>query len=231
MLYLLPNTLDDDYDISSLSLNLKDIISTLDAIICESRKVAIRYLLKFLKREEANNLPIYTLNEHTKKEELDELLSLISKKKVGLLSDAGLPCIADPGSSLVFLANKNNIKVKASFGPSSIFLSLMLSGLNSQKFYFHGYLPKQEDLLIKKLKKIEKEILLEHSSQVFIETPYRSDRLLKFILSNIDENVYLSISINLTKKDEKVITKKIREFKKINLIINKNPAVFVLGVR
>jgi 16S rRNA (cytidine1402-2'-O)-methyltransferase len=229
MLYLLPNSLNDEYDQKDFSSSLKGVIDTLEAIICESRKVAIRYLLKFVSREKANSIPIYLLNEHSKKEDVNELIKLIKDKDVGLLSDAGLSCIADPGSSLVFLANKNNIKVKALYGPSSIFLALMLSGLNTQKFYFWGYLPKEEGEIVKKLKRLENEVFLEGSSQVFIETPYRADKLFGMILKTISEDIYLSLGINLTKKDEKVITKKIGEFKKDKFIIGKNLVVFVLG--
>jgi 16S rRNA (cytidine1402-2'-O)-methyltransferase len=229
MLYLLPNSLNDEYNADDFSSSLKGVINGLDAIICESKKIAIRYLLKFLERDRVNSIPIYLLNEHSNGKDLEELLDLIKNKDVGLLSDAGLSCIADPGSNLVFLANQKNIKVKALFGPSSIFLALMLSGLNSQKFYFHGYLPKEEKEIIKKLKKIESEILVEVASQVFIETPYRADRLLDLILKNIRDDIFLSLVINLTKNDERVITKKVGELRKDKFVIGKNLVVFVLG--
>ena len=156
------------------------------------------------------------------------LLKLIENKKIGLISDAGLPCIADPGSKLVKLARAKNIKIEAYPGPSSIFLALMQSGLNAQKFAFQGYLPRKEEELIEKIKYLEKESFQNKITQIFIEAPYRSDKMLNLLLKILKGDVLLSLAINLTSKDEKVITKKVYEFKKLKVVIGKNPSVFLL---
>ena len=224
-LILLPNLLDDEADlIKNLPMDyLKQIIPSLDGLIAEDEKKARRYLLKFVARDDLP--PIKLLNEHSSEDDLQLLLNLISKEKWGLISDAGLPCIADPGSKLVFLAREKNIKIEAVFGPSSIFLALMLSGLGGQKFCFQGYLPRKEDELIKKIKFLEKISSLENATQIFIEAPYRSDKMFNILKKTLKPKTYLSIAISLTSKDQRVITKKVKDFE--NLVIGKNPSVFL----
>ncbi|HEU63944.1 MAG: Ribosomal RNA small subunit methyltransferase I [Candidatus Anoxychlamydiales bacterium] len=227
-LELLPNLLDESADIDLyFPKNLKNIILSLDGLIAENEKNARRYLLRFIDREKLQKVPITLLNEHTKEDEILDLLKLIENKKIGLISDAGLSCIADPGSKLVRLARDKNIKIEAYPGPSSIFLALMLSGLNAQRFAFQGYLPRKEEELIQKIKDLEKESSLNKITQVFIEAPYRSDKMLDFLIKTLKSAATLSLAINLTSKEEKVITKKIYEFKKLNLRIGKNPTVFL----
>ena len=178
-LVLLSNLIDEDSDIKeNFPPNIKNIIENLDGLIAESEKSARRYLLKFISREEMQKIDILLLNEHSKEKDIQFIIKAIKDKNFGLISDAGLPCIADPGSKLVYLARENNIEIKATVGPSSIFLALMLSGLDSQKFYFHGYLPKEENFLVSKIQDLEKQSKEENLVQIFIEAPYRSDKIL-----------------------------------------------------
>lgn len=227
-LILLPNLIDD---IANIDLyfpkDLKDIILSLDGLIAENEKNARRYLLRFIDREKMQKIKIRLLNEHTTSDEIKVLLNLIKNENFGLISDAGLPCIADPGSKLVFLSHQSNIKVKALTGPSSIFLALMLSGLNGQKFAFQGYLPRDENQLIQKIKFLESESLKQKQTQIFIEAPYRSDKLFNILKKSLNKNTLLSIAINLSSKDEKVITQKVSLWQKQKLIIGKNPAIFL----
>lgn len=227
-LILLPNLLDESADIDLyFPKNLKNIILSLDGLIAENEKNARRYLLRFIDRERLQKVPIVLLNEHTKEDEILDLLKLIENKKIGLISDAGLSCIADPGSKLVRIAKEKNIDIEAHSGPSSIFLALMLSGLNAQRFAFQGYLPRKEDELIQKIKDLEKESIQNKITQLFIEAPYRSDKMLGFLIKTLKSDTTLSLAINLTSKEEKVITKKIYEFRKLKLSIGKNPTVFL----
>ena len=227
-LILLPNLLDEKANIDqNFPKDLKNIILSLDGLIAENEKNARRYLLRFIKRESLSSVKIVLLNEHTKNHEINDLLNLIKNEKYGLISDAGLSCIADPGSKLVRLANIYNIRVKAIPGPSSIFLALQLSGLNGQKFSFEGYLPREEKKLIEKIKFLEKESLQQKKTQIFIEAPYRSDKLLNILKNTLNPKTLLSVAINLTSKDEKVITQKIASWRKHKLTIGKNPAIFL----
>lgn len=227
-LILLPNLLDETSDIDLyFPKKINSIISTLDGLIAESDKNARRYLLRFLNKEEFNKIKIRLLNEHSKEDEIRNLINEIANEKWGLISDAGLPCIADPGAILVRYAKEKNITVQAISGPSSIFLALMLSGLNAQKFAFLGYLPREENQLIKNIKLLEIESSKEKITQIFIEAPYRSDKIFDILRKNLKENTLLTIAINLTSKDEKVITKNVKEMRKIDLIIGKNPCIFL----
>ncbi|MFA6118764.1 MAG: SAM-dependent methyltransferase [Parachlamydiales bacterium] len=230
-LILLPNLLDENQDIDLyFPPKLKTIIESLEGLIAENEKNARNYLFRFLQREEAKKINLKLLNEHTKESELKELIELIAKGNWGIISDAGLPCIADPGANLVKYARAKNIEVKAVSGPSSIFLALMLSGLNGQQFSFHGYLPREEDELKKKIKFLENETLKNKTTQIFIEAPYRSDKLLNILRNTLKDDFYLCIAISLTAKEEKVITKKIKEWKEDPLIIGKNPTVFLFNI-
>ncbi len=227
-LILLPNLLDDTADVDlCFPKKLNSIVASLDGLIAESEKNARKYLLRFLNKEEFNKIKIRLLNEHTKEDEIKNLINEISNEKWGLISDAGLSCIADPGSILVRYAKEKNIFVQAIPGPCSIFLALMLSGLNAQKFIFQGYLPRQENLLIKKIKILEMESSKQKLTQIFIEAPYRSDKIFQILKKNLKENTLLSIAINLTSKDEKILTKSIKEMRTIDLKIGKNPAIFL----
>lgn len=227
-LILLPNLLDDSADIDMyFPKKLPSIIASLNGLIAESEKNAIHYLLRFLNKEELCKVKIRLLNEHTKDFEIKNLINEISNEKWGLISDAGLPCIADPGSLLVKLAKEKNIQVQAIPGPSSIFLALMLSGLNGQKFSFLGYLPREENLLIKNIKYLEGESAKQKITQIFIEAPYRSDKVFDVLKKNLKETTILSVAINLTSKDEKVITKSVKEMRLIDLKIGKNPSIFL----
>ncbi|NGX28459.1 MAG: Ribosomal RNA small subunit methyltransferase I [Candidatus Anoxychlamydiales bacterium] len=229
-LILLPNLIDDSASIDLyFPKDLKDIILSLDGLIAENEKNARRYLLRFIDREKMQKIKIRLLNEHTTSDEIKVLLNLIKNENFGLISDAGLPCIADPGSKLVFLSHQSNIEVKALTGPSSIFLALMLSGLNGQKFAFQGYLPRDENQLIQKIKFLESESLKQKQTQIFIEAPYRSDKLLNILKKSLNKNTLLSIAINLSSKDEKVITQKVSFWQKQKLIIGKNPAIFLFS--
>lgn len=229
MIILLPNLLseslsEDDF----LPQKLKSEVEKLDGLIAESRKGGIRYLLRFLERKKANEIPLFLLNEHTKKEEIEELFQKIKKGGVwGLVSDAGLPCIADPGSSLVALAHKHKISIKALSGPCSITQAIMVSGLSGQSFCFHGYLPKDEADLIVKIKKMEKLSREERSTQIFIETPYRVDKLLNILLKTLSENVRLCVAQNLTTENEKVFCFEVKEWKKSHIVLGKEVSVFL----
>lgn len=196
----------------------------LDGLIAESEKEG----RAFLKRLGApfREAPICLLNKHHR--EYDELLEPIRKgESWGLISDAGLPIIADPGYQLVARARDFNIAIQAFVGPSSIILSLMLSGLPSQNFAFHGYLPRHPE---KRLQVLERRSKEEAATQLFIEAPFRNDRLLQKLLSTLEDPTLLCVAWDLTFPTQGVETHSIAEWKKRTPpSLHKKPAIFLFS--
>lgn len=234
MLLLLPNVLSQELDHSPfISKSVDEAIFSLKGIIAENEKNARVYLKKFSFSEGRTfrDIPIKLLNEHTNDNELSELACLIKEGGVwGLISDCGLPCIADPGASLVAICAKQGVKIKTFAGPSSIVMALQLSGIYCQQFSFLGYLPKEEKELIAKLKFIEKEALEKKVTFVFIEAPYRNDKLLKQLLANLSPKLRLCTACNLTLSTEFVKTQTVDEWRKGSIgSFDDMPTVFVVG--
>jgi len=208
-LHLLPNILHEE------SLWRCD-LPPLQALIAESEKGGRQFLKKFTGQIA---IPIYLLNEHT--HDIKSLLEL-KEEEIGLVSDAGLPCLADPGAELVFLARKKGIEIKAYPGPSSITLSLMLSGLPSQKFTFHGYLERDPIALQKQLVSFS-----SHMTHIFIETPYRNQKMLEMILKVRRPHDLLCVCCDLMGPNQQVISKPINEWSSVSEF-QKRPAIFLI---
>lgn len=227
-LILLPNLLSAEASIErSFPPVLAEEVKRLSGLIVEDEKEA----RAFLKRLGSPFLPMKKLNEHTPKQEIQELLEPLLKGETwGLVSDAGLPCLADPGAELVRKARERGIKIEAIPGPSSLFLALMLSGLPAQRFAFHGYLPREQPDLSHRLKELEKRSEREEATQLFIEAPYRNLKMLHSILEALQEKTLLCVAWDLMGPDEGVITRSIAEWKKSSPPpIDKKPAVFCLN--
>lgn len=210
ILYLLPNTLHEHsvWDFQPPAL---------DALIAESEKGGRTYLKRFCH----TTLPIYLLNEHTKNPL--ELLDL-KEERIGLISDGGMPCLADPGAQLVLAARQKGISVQAFPGPSSIILGLMLSGFSAQVFTFHGYLSRDSAELTKQIRAFPKKM-----THIFIEAPYRNDKMVAHLLKNLHENDLLCVAWNLTAPDEGVLTQSVKHWKAQSFPnFDKKPAVFLV---
>lgn len=235
-LFLIPNFLADDSK-SDLSVPLPVFelqkINSLKYFVAESEK-ACRAFIKYSKHlVHQNDLIINTLNEHTHPSELKKLIQPLNNGyDMGLISDAGLPCVADPGSDLVLLAHKLNFKIDPLVGPSSIMLALMASGLNGQNFSFHGYIPIKPEPRKSFLKSLEPNILNHKYSQLFIETPYRNIPFFNEILNTFNPKIYLSISANIHGINPYYKTQSIGDWKRVEIpqIIHKVPAIFILGL-
>jgi 16S rRNA (cytidine1402-2'-O)-methyltransferase len=169
------------------------------------------------------------LDEHTRPAEFEKLLApVLSGHDTGVLSEAGCPAIADPGTGLVRLAHQKNIRVVPLVGPSSILLALMASGLTGQQFVFHGYLPVEPDRRMKKLVQLEKESIARDQTQIFIETPYRNQKLLESIVLACLGGTLLCIASNLTLSGEFISTRTIKEWKHALPNLSNQPTVFLL---
>jgi 16S rRNA (cytidine1402-2'-O)-methyltransferase len=233
MLYLLPNLLSDlDTHVGHLPASVDAAVLEVTTLIAENEKEGRRFLRRFSfpPPKTFRDIPILLLNEHSTDRDKQALLQEMEKGGVwGLVSDCGMPCVADPGADLVLKAREKGIAVRAFIGPSSILLALVLSGLGGQHFTFHGYLPKLEPQLIQELRRIEKLSLKEGSTHLFIEAPYRNRKLMENILAALDDKTWLCIACDLTAAAEDVQTQRVGTWKKKALPdINKRPTVFLI---
>lgn len=231
-LLLLPNLLSDQkHHEPYLPSSVDKAVKTLDGLIAESEGGARRFLSRFQHEKKPHEIPVALLNKHTKDEDLSFLLEPVRKgERWGLISDAGLPCIADPGSKLVALARKGGLLVQAFSGPSSLTLALMLSGLPSERFTFHGYLPREKTLLKKAVTKLLARSKEDAATEVFIETPHRNQELLLVLLETMPLEAMLSVCFDLTESTQGVITEPISVWKKMTLPnLEKRPAIFLIA--
>ena len=228
-LFLIPSTIAENTSVLVLPSKVLELISSLDEFIVEDERNARRFLKSIGYTKSLQSLILYKLNKHTSDKEIPEFITTLLKgKDMGLLSEAGCPCIADPGSVIVTLAHKNNIPVKPLVGPSSILLSLMASGFNGQNFAFNGYLPIDKNLRIRKIKELENKAYRENQTQIFIETPFRNTQLLNDIINSCSPSTLLCLAINITGKDEFIETKTVMDWKKQVPEIHKKTAIFLL---
>jgi 16S rRNA (cytidine1402-2'-O)-methyltransferase len=230
-LMLLPNLLSDHRNHELfLPPSVDKAVSTLDGLIAESSTGGRRYLTRFQTKKPANEIPVALLNEHTKDEDLDFLLEPIIKgERWGLISDCGLPCIADPGAKLVDRARKLGIIIQAFSGPSSIMLSLMLSGFSGQNFTFNGYIDKDPEGRNKAIQKMEKRSKEERCTQIFIETPYRNQHTIQSLLSTLSDNTLLCVAWDLTMPTQGILSQPVAIWKKSPLPnLEKKAAIFLI---
>ena len=227
-LYLIPTSLTK----RSLKYELKesdlDIVRKLKYFIVETPKVARSYLKDM--DMVLQDIHMGILDEHSKVKDIPELLEpIIHGNDVGLMSDAGTPAVADPGSIVVRECHRLGIKVVPFVGPSSILLSLMASGLNGQRFTFLGYLPKDPQRRKKKIKGIERDSVRKNESQIFIEAPYRNKTLFNDLIQVCNPNTDLTVAVDLTGENEYINTMSIREWRKSkNINILDIPSIYIL---
>lgn len=232
-LLLLPNLLGDHkYVDPFLPASVGRAVATLDGLIAESEREGRRYLGRFETKKKAEEIPIALFNEHTKQEDIDFFLEpILLGERWGFVSDAGLPCIADPGSALVLRAKQKGINVQAFVGPSSLFLALMLSGLPAQKFTFQGYLNAQPEKRRQEIKQLAAESEKKGITQVIIETPYRNEYMLADLIDLLPEKALLCVAWDLTLPTQGVVTKTKEEWKKSTPPnLDKKPAIFLFSL-
>lgn len=230
-LYLIPAPLGENPHGAFLNSHYIEIIAGIQYFITENVRTARRYLKKTVPGIIIDDLEFSILDKKTPPEDIPVLLyPLLEGRDAGLISEAGLPCIADPGNLLVAAAHKNRIRVHPIPGPSSIFLALEASGFNGQQFSFHGYLPIDKKELRSKIRELESAARSTGYTQIFMETPYRNNKLVEEVLSTCQNKTLLSIAAELTLSGEFVKTLSIDEWKKEKPDLHKRPAVFLLSV-
>ena len=231
-LYLIPSTLGDQCSIDAvLPAGIREVCGTLRHFIVENEKPARAFLKRLKLDVPIQEFLLYPLNEHTdlKKEDLSLLLKpLLNGQNMGLMSDAGCPAVADPGSAVVRLAHEKNIRVVPLVGPSSILLALMGSGFNGQSFVFHGYLPRERPDRIKKIKELELDAAKKKQTQLFIETPYRNQHMFEDIVATCEKHTLLCLATDITLTTEFIATKTIQDWKKQVPQLNKRPTIFLV---
>lgn len=228
-LYLIPTLLGDSQPEQVLPSNLKGIVLGIKHFVVEDLRSARRFLKKIDRSIDIDTLQFSLLNEHTKAEDIPEMITpLLEGHTLGILSEAGTPCVADPGALLVAIAHKKGIKVIPITGPNSIILALMASGFNGQNFTFHGYLPIEERPRNTAIKQMESSAYRNDQTQIFIETPYRNLKLFEALLHTCGPGTLLCVAANLTTPTEMVRTLSISDWKKNPPAIHKQPAVFLI---
>lgn len=228
-LYLIPSPLGENEPSEVIPMPVLDSLKSFRTFVVEEIRTARRYLSKAGLKGRIGELQFFELNEHTEPAVIEGYLSLFDDgNDVALISEAGLPAVADPGAQLVALAHTHEIEVIPAVGPSSLMLALMASGLNGQSFAFCGYIPAKTDERRSKLKTLEKVSAQLKQTQILIETPYRNDSLFADILSVCGASTRVCVAANITMPDAYIKTKKVSEWKKEGLTIGKRPCVFLI---
>lgn len=231
MLFLIPAYLSEESPIDYFAPSIKEYILKTDYFFVENEKTARKVIKFFAPEKKQSDLKLFLLDKYSESNDLKEAQKLMkSGQDFGLLSEAGLPCIADPGNLMVKWCHGNNIKVIPINGPSSIILALISSGFNGQEFTFHGYLPIDKEQKKKQILFLENQVQKSGYSQIFMETPYRNNQLLEDLIKFLNPNTKLCIAANINHPTEEFIkTLKISDWKNKKPELHKIPAVFVLG--
>jgi 16S rRNA (cytidine1402-2'-O)-methyltransferase len=229
-LYLIPTILGKGTQDATLPSTILKSIKEIDIFIVENLRTARRHIKKIYREKDIDATTFYSYGKHdTLSLEEDFLPHILSGQNVGLLSEAGLPCIADPGSKIVEYAHNFQIDVVPFVGPSSILLALMASGMNGQNFAFTGYLPIDKSDRTRALRNLESLTKKTGQTQIFMETPYRNHQLFDTIIKVCSNNTKLCIASDITLPSENIKTKTIAEWKQEKININKKPAIFLIN--
>lgn len=231
-LYLVPTLLSEGDPERVLPEHNIRIIRTLRHFIVEEEKTA-RHFIKLVSPDTViRECELFPLNEHTSEKDITGYLDPVEKGfDMGLLSEAGCPCVADPGSLIVTLAHRKGITVRPLVGPSSILLALMASGFPGQRFTFHGYIPAKPDERRKAIHELERRSRADDETQIFIETPYRNDQLIEDLISTCSAQTRICVAADLSSDDERVISGTVSEWKQISYRPGKRPAIFLITHR
>ena len=229
-LYLIPTILGEGTQEATLPSTILKAIKEIDVFIVENLRTARRHIRKLDREKNIDATTFYSYGKYdTLNLEQDFLPHILSGQNIGLLSEAGLPCVADPGSKIVAYAHDFQIDVVPFVGPSSILLALMASGLNGQNFAFTGYLPIDKSERTKIIKQLEELVKKTGQTQIFMETPYRNNQLIETLLKTCSNNTKLCTASDITLPTENIKTKTIAEWKQTKINLDKKPTIFLIG--
>jgi len=229
-LYLIPSLLGDEATVhQSLPLYNLEVLNGLKIFVVEDLRSARRFIKKCNPQADIDSLTFFLLNEHSSEKDLMELKAVLKQKnEIGLISEAGLPCVADPGSQLVQLAHVENYEIIPLIGPGSIYLALMASGFNGQNFAFNGYLPLEKKQRQEAIKNYENLAKKNKQTQIFIETPYRNNQLLEEILNTCKLETSVCIAHSISLPQQFIKTKTVLDWLKQKPELNKKPCIFLI---
>ncbi len=228
-LFLIPTTLSSIIDHNVITQHQLAKIKHLKYFIVETAKIGRQHIKQLQLNNPLQKLEIKELNKYNNDYQM-LIQPLVNGYDVGLLSDCGLPAVADPGSEIVKLCHQNNIQVIPLSGSSSLMLTLMASGANGQSFAFQGYLPIDKNKCRIKIKQLEKLIIDYNQTQILIETPFRNEQLFDELIKTLNKNIILTIGINLMDETQQIISQSIAKWNNCDLpCLNKQEVVFVLG--
>ena len=228
-LYLIPITLGDSNPDDVLPQTVKRAIEFIDCYIVENEKTARKFIKSIYPEKVQSSLILSTLNKHTEVADHNEMIKpCLQGINIGLMSEAGCPGVADPGAAIVKLAHEKGIQVVPLVGPSSILLAMMGSGMNGQSFAFNGYLPIDKSDKKSALKNYEKLSHDKNQSQIFIETPYRNNKLLEDFIQTLQPNTHLCIAADITLPTEYIKTLRVADWKKTKIDLHNRPTIFII---
>ena len=229
VLYLIPTRLGENITLEVLPIAIKKVLEEVSHFIVENEKTARRFIKKISPRKSQESLHLNVINKYTDTSELPGYLEpCLSGIPVGILSEAGCPGIADPGSDVVRIAHEKGIKVVPLVGPSSILLAMMSSGMNGQNFTFHGYLPIEKTERKNAIKRLERTSFENKQAQLFIETPYRNNKMMNDLFTILHPQTRLCIACDVTLTTEFIQTNTVDKWRKVTLDLNKRPAIFII---
>ena len=229
-LILIPNLIGDENFKNIITEKIIQTIRETNFFIVENIRSARRFIKRIVPEKSIDEITFFAYGKHNSFNiQEDFLQNILLGNDIGIISEAGVPAVADPGSKIVEYAHKFNIKVTPLVGASSILLALMSSGMNGQNFAFNGYLPIEKKEQIKKIKNLESICKKTNQTQIFMETPYRNNKLFNTIINTCNINTKLCIASNITQNNESIITKEIREWKTIKINIDKQPTIFLIS--
>lgn len=228
-LFLIPNTLGDSNPMDVLPQTVKRAIELMDTFVVENEKDARKFIKSICPEKIQANLKLSALNKRTEKSEHFAMIKpCLDGQNIGLMSDAGCPGVADPGAAIVKIAHENGIQVVPLVGPSSILLAVMASGMNGQSFAFNGYLPIDKDEKKVMLRSLEKLSVDKNQSQLFIETPYRNNKMLEDLLNTLHVSTSICVAADLTLPTEYIKTMRVSEWKKTKVDLHNRPCIFII---
>lgn len=228
-LYLVPNSIseaEDHHQPTDVTSRIKDVRT----YFVEEPKSARRLLKRLHSNFPLQDCRFFELNEHSRPQDLVLYAKIIQEGDCAVISEAGVPCVADPGADLVWLAHQNRVDVVPLPGASSILLGLMACGFSGQNFAFNGYLPRQPEARKQKIKALETRLVHEGQTQMFMEAPYRNQALFNDVLASCHDRTCLCIAIDMMGETQQIRTMSIKDWKKASLVFGKKPALFLLGL-
>jgi 16S rRNA (cytidine1402-2'-O)-methyltransferase len=228
-LYLIPTTLGETEPLEVMPLSVKKVVEQIDYYIVENEKSARRFIKKISPKKAQPSLQLMLLDKYAEEIETTKYLDICKEGiNVGLLSEAGVPAVADPGASIVKIAHQNNIQVVPLVGPSSILMAMMSSGMNGQNFAFNGYLPIEKGDRKRAIKELERLSKDKNQSQIFIETPYRNEKMFTDLKAALTPTTSLCIAADITLPSEFIKTMMIKDWKHQTPDLHKKPAIFII---